>query len=150
MPGPSDGASAADRLPRRASGQVLAAEARRAGGRRVVDGSDPIPDPTPGGNTTPVEPASYQHGPHSPAASGSPAVEPGWARAVAAFFDPSTIAGGVTHAWRVTASGAVDPERLAQLLGIPQTLDAMLAWFGVAPTIDTEQGAAAMPGADWR
>ncbi len=80
----------------------------------------------------------------------SPAVEPGWGRAIVAFFDPSTIAGGVTHAWHVTASGAVDPERIGQLPGIPQTLAAMLAWFGVAPATDTERAAGAMPGSDWR
>src|SRR6266566_9343524 len=34
------------------------------------------------------------------------AVEPGWARAVVAFEDPSTIAGGGTFAWHVSASGA--------------------------------------------
>jgi hypothetical protein len=80
----------------------------------------------------------------------SPAVEPGWARAVVAFFVPSTIAGGVTHAWHVTASGAVDPERLAQFPGIPQTLDAMLAWFGRLPATDALPAAGDAPAADWR
>src|SRR6266550_1912309 len=42
------------------------------------------------------------------------AVEPGWDRAVVAFTDPSTIARGVTFAWHVSASGALDPERLEQ------------------------------------
>jgi hypothetical protein len=80
----------------------------------------------------------------------SSAVEPGWARAVVAFFNPSTIARGVTFVWHVTASGAVDPERYAQFPGMPQTLAAMLAWFGEAPATDTQRAAGAIPGPDWR
>ncbi len=89
--------------------------------------------------------ASVLRFPHS-----ASAVEPRWTRAVVAFFDASTIARGVTYVWHVTASGAVDPERLAQVYGIPQTLAAMLAWFGVPPATDTERATAAVPAADWR
>jgi hypothetical protein len=79
------------------------------------------------------------------------AVEPGWARAVVAFEDPSTIARGVTFAWHVSASGALDPERLEQFPGTPQTLDAMLAWFGRMPATDAALPAAGdAPAADWR
>ena len=78
------------------------------------------------------------------------AVEPGWARAVVAFTDTSTIAGGVTFAWHVSASGALDPERREQLPGTPQTLDAMLAWFGRLPATDAMPAATSAPAADWR
>jgi hypothetical protein len=78
------------------------------------------------------------------------AVEPGWARAVVAFEDPSTIAGGVTFAWHVTASGALDPERREQFPGTPQTLEAMLAWFGRLPATDALPAAGDAQAADWR
>jgi len=78
------------------------------------------------------------------------AVEPGWARAVVAFTDPSTIARGVTFAWHVGASGALDPERFEQFPGTPQTLDAMLAWFGRLPVTDAVPAAGDAPVPDWR
>jgi hypothetical protein len=78
------------------------------------------------------------------------AVEPDWTRAVVAFGDPSTIARGVTWAWHVTASGAVDPERLEQLPGTPQTLVAMLAWFGRLPGPDDLPQVGDAPAFDWR
>ena len=78
------------------------------------------------------------------------AVEPGWARAVVAFTDPSTIARGVTFAWHVTASGALDPERREQFPGTPQTLDAMLAWFGSLPATDALPAVGDAPAPDWR
>lgn len=81
----------------------------------------------------------------------STAVERGWARAVVAFQDPSTIADGVTFAWHVTASGALDPERREQFPGTPQTLEAMLAWFGRLPATDAAlPTAGGTPAADWR
>ena len=78
------------------------------------------------------------------------AVEPGWARAVVAFEDPSTIAGGVTFAWHITASAALDPERREQFRGTPQTLDAMLAWFGRMPATDALPATGDAPAAAWR
>jgi hypothetical protein len=78
------------------------------------------------------------------------AVDPTWVRAVVAFADPSTIARGVTFAWHVSASGALDPERLEQFPGTPQTLEALLAWFGRLPATDVVPAPGAGPVADWR
>jgi hypothetical protein len=87
---------------------------------------------------------------HLPFPPSTPAVQPGWTRAVVAFTDTSTIARGVTFAWHVSASGAVDPERLDQFPGIPQTLDAMLAWFHGLPATDALATAGDTPKQDPR
>jgi hypothetical protein len=85
------------------------------------------------------------------AATPSPAVQPGWRRAVVAFTDPTTIdSRAVTIAWHVAASGALDPERYQQYPGTPQTLAALLAWFGRLPATDSLPATGAPTGADWR
>jgi hypothetical protein len=60
------------------------------------------------------------------------------------------LARGVTFAWHVSASGALDPERLEQFPGTPQTLDAMLAWFGSLPATDALPAVGDAPAPDWR
>jgi hypothetical protein len=79
------------------------------------------------------------------------AVQPGWARAVVAFTDPTTLDfRAQTIAWHVTAAGVVDPERYQQYPGTPQTLAAMLAWFDRLPATDTVAPAGAPQPPDWR
>ncbi len=81
----------------------------------------------------------------------SAAVQPGWKRAVVAFRDPSTLdSRAVTIAWHVAASGALDPERYQQHPGTPQTLAALLAWFGRLPATDALPASLAPAAADWR
>lgn len=68
------------------------------------------------------------------------AVEPGWARVVIAFSDPTTDDfRAPTIAWHVGSDGAIDPEGFQQYVGLPGTLPAMLAFFGASssagPTI---------------
>jgi hypothetical protein len=61
------------------------------------------------------------------------AVQPGWTEVVIAFTDPATDDfRAPTVAWHVAADGTIDPERYAQYPGLPPTLDAMLAAFGLA------------------
>ena len=56
----------------------------------------------------------------------------GWARAVIAFRDASTIDfRAPTIAWHIAPDGRVDPEGYQAAVGLPPTLDAMLAYFGV-------------------
>lgn len=56
----------------------------------------------------------------------------GWARAVIAFKDPSTIDfRAPTTAWHIAPDGRVDPEGYQSAMGLPPTLDAMLVYFGV-------------------
>ena len=78
------------------------------------------------------------------------AVQPGWGRAVVAFSDPTEIDfRAPTFAWHVEASGALDPERYQQYPGTPQTLAALLAWFGL-PATDTRPAAEPPESPDWR
>lgn len=78
------------------------------------------------------------------------AVQPGWKRAVVAFSDPKEIDfRAPTIAWHVAGSGALDPERYQQYPGTPQTLAALLAWFGL-PATDTPPAARPEGGLDWR
>jgi hypothetical protein len=78
------------------------------------------------------------------------AVQPGWARAVVAFTDPTEPDfRAPTIAWHVTAAGVVDPERYQQYPGTPQTLASMLAWFDRLPATDTVAAAGTPQPPDW-
>lgn len=79
------------------------------------------------------------------------AVQPGWARVLVAFTDPTELDfRAPTIAWHVTAAGIVDPERYEQYPGTPQTLAAMLAWFDQLPATDALTSAGAPQAPDWR
>ena len=79
------------------------------------------------------------------------AVQPGWARAVVAFTDPTELDfRAPTIAWHVTAVGDIDPERYQQYPGTPQTLAAMLTWFDRLPATDTVTAAGTPQRHDWR
>jgi hypothetical protein len=78
------------------------------------------------------------------------AIQPGWGRVVVAFSDPAEIDfRAPTIAWHVDASGALDPERYQQRPGTPQTLAALLAWFGL-PATDAPSAARPPAGPGWR
>jgi hypothetical protein len=69
----------------------------------------------------------------------------GWDRAMFAFTDPTTIdARAPTIAWHVADDGVLDPEGFQQAVGLPATLDAVVAAFGQDPI---EPVAAALPAA---
>jgi hypothetical protein len=58
------------------------------------------------------------------------AVDPGWARAVIAFSDPTQLDFRTpTIAWHVAPDGRIDPEGYQQFIGLPPTLDAMIRYF---------------------
>lgn len=60
------------------------------------------------------------------------AVEPGWTEVVIAFSDPSTDDfRAPTIAWHVGTDSTIDPEGYQRYPGLPATLDAMLAAFGL-------------------
>ena len=68
-----------------------------------------------------------------PATDAAPPLET-WHRAVVAFTDPTTIDfRAPTIAWHVAPDGTIDPEGFQPYVGLPPTLDAMLAAFGQAP-----------------
>ena len=63
------------------------------------------------------------------------AVQSGWQEVVIAFADPSTDDfRAPTVAWHVAGDGTIDPERYQQYPGLPPTLEAMLAYFGINPS----------------
>lgn len=64
------------------------------------------------------------------------AVQPGWTRVVIAFSDPTTDEfRAPTIAWHVGSDGAIDPEGYQQYVGLPGTLPAMLAFFGLSSSV---------------
>lgn len=70
-----------------------------------------------------------------PPPQGINALEPGWTRVVIAFDTPSELdfrAG--TTLWHVTSDGRIDPEHFQSFPGLPQTLTALFAYFGVPAT----------------
>lgn len=69
-----------------------------------------------------------------------------WPRAVIAFSDPSVLDfRAPTIAWHVAPDGTIDPERYQQYPGVPQTLDAMLAWFEATASPDTRSASTPAP-----
>ena len=73
----------------------------------------------------------------------------GWARAVIAFHDPTSLDFRVpTYAWHVTADGRLDPERFQQVPGVPQTLGELEGYFGL-PATDTSPDSGGPPVTTW-
>jgi hypothetical protein len=67
------------------------------------------------------------------------AVEPGWTRVVIAFDNPTTLDFRANNiAWHVGPDGRIDPEHFQQFQGLPPTLAAMFAYFGL-PATSTER-----------
>lgn len=63
------------------------------------------------------------------------ALEPGWTRVVIAFDNPTELdfrAGNIV--WHVAPDGQIDPEGFQRFPGLPPTLAAMIAYFGVPET----------------
>lgn len=63
------------------------------------------------------------------------ALQPGWTRVVVAFDNPDELdfrAGNIV--WHVTSDGRIDPEHFQSFPGLPPTLAAMFAYFGVPAT----------------
>ncbi len=69
------------------------------------------------------------------------ALQPGWARVVVAFDNPDELdfrAGNIV--WHVTSDGRIDPEHFQSFPGLPPTLAAMFAYFGVPASSTSPAG----------